>query len=177
MKSPVLRAFPWYTGVVSKLPNFFGKFSADNLMKVRQNLIRTHSSMTDSKLGLSFHPWQMQDNYPLHNGPLWKSPRLRCPIHAGNQGHNRQYEANGIFWAECFAGTVGSSACRVAVFDPGEVSSRWCGCVYGRSVSLPNAYTEVTRTNRLHPSMSIFESFFTVLHSKIDSVLMDWGIG
>ena len=34
MKSPVLRAFPWYTGVVSKLPNFFGKLEDDNEMKV-----------------------------------------------------------------------------------------------------------------------------------------------
>lgn len=46
MKSPVLRAFPWYTGVVLKLPNFFGKIGDDNSMNVRQSLIRTHSSVS-----------------------------------------------------------------------------------------------------------------------------------
>jgi hypothetical protein len=46
VKSPVLRAFPWYTGVVLELPNFFGNIGDENLMNVRQNLICMHSSMS-----------------------------------------------------------------------------------------------------------------------------------
>ena len=46
VSSPILRVFPWYSGVVLKLLNFFGKIGDDNLMNVRQNLICTHSSMT-----------------------------------------------------------------------------------------------------------------------------------
>ena len=45
MNSPILRAFFWYSGVVLKLPNLFGKIRDDNLMNVRQKLICTHSSM------------------------------------------------------------------------------------------------------------------------------------
>jgi hypothetical protein len=39
VKSPLLRAFPWHTGVVLELPNFLGNVGDDNLMGVRQNLI------------------------------------------------------------------------------------------------------------------------------------------
>jgi hypothetical protein len=39
LNSPLLRTFPWHTGVVLKLPNFLGNVGDDNLMSVRQNLI------------------------------------------------------------------------------------------------------------------------------------------
>jgi hypothetical protein len=40
VKSPLLRDFPWHTGVVLKFPNFLGNVGDDdNLMGVRQNLI------------------------------------------------------------------------------------------------------------------------------------------
>ena len=51
--------FPWYTGVVLKLLNFFGKIGDDNQMNVRQNLICTHSSMASQliqKPEFPFHP-------------------------------------------------------------------------------------------------------------------------
>ena len=32
VNSPILRAFPWYSGVVLKLPNFFGKIGDNNLV-------------------------------------------------------------------------------------------------------------------------------------------------
>jgi hypothetical protein len=39
VKSPLLRTFPWHTGVVLELPKFLGNVGDDNLMDVRQNLI------------------------------------------------------------------------------------------------------------------------------------------
>jgi hypothetical protein len=39
--SPLLSAYPWYTGVVLRLPNFLGNVGDDNLMGVRQTLIHT----------------------------------------------------------------------------------------------------------------------------------------
>ena len=39
VNSPLIRAFPWHTGVVLKLPNFLGNIRDDNLMNVRQYLI------------------------------------------------------------------------------------------------------------------------------------------